>query len=235
MRSKIPAYLLCLTLFMWGGCSKDEETSPHRQITKVRKPIIRPLPEKARTSSLPRPEKSGPQVAKGGVKQVMPKKGKVRQEKTGLDKKKEKNSSGRHAALQEKMGERQKEPPKSHETQPTDAGVFKELKKIRFEITPEGEEKVLIWLNGKFPPQTFSLEGDRPRVVCDFVDARLVGAIGSSIKAGGRIVKEIRIGSYKDPRPKVRIVLDLVGRESSDYEVQPVFYEDENIFALVLK
>ncbi|MCP4666352.1 MAG: AMIN domain-containing protein [Deltaproteobacteria bacterium] len=218
MRVNILASLLCLAFFLWSGCSKEEETLPQRHITKVRKPIIRPLSEKDRMSSLPLPEKPGPRMKKGGP-----------------EKKKVKESGGRLAVLEKMGGKRQKEPPQSHETQPAGVGVFKEVKKIRFETTPEGEEKVLIWLNGKFPPRTFPLEGDRPRVVCDFFDAGLGGSIGSSIKAGGRIIKEIRIGSYKGSRPKVRVVLDLVRRESSDYEVQQIFYEDENIFALVLK
>jgi hypothetical protein len=225
---------LCLALVLWGGCSKEDEALPPEQIVKVRKPIIMPPPEKGKTSSLPQPAESG-DAAKPAARQPA----KLGKKEGGKEKvepvKKDTGKKVQYAAVGKKSTGDQKELSKSRETEPTGPIAFKEVKKIRFEKTPGGGEKVLIWLSGKFPPQTFSLEGERPRVVCDFANARLGSNLGRSIKAGGRVIKEIRIGSYKGVNPKVRVVLDLVHRASGDYEVQPIFYKEENIFALVVK
>ena len=251
MRVKTTISFLCLAFLLCGGCSKEEETLPPVQIVKVRKPIIRPQPAKDRGR---RSEVGGqPPTSRQKRDYVVPRRSEG-EEKAEPQKKEDKGKrvppspkgygvtsppspKGYGVAsppLPKGYGE-EKASSKSRETQPAGARAFKELKKIRFVTTPGGEEKVLIWLNGKFPPHTFSLEGERPRVVCDFFDARLGSNLGRSIKAGGRMIKEIRVGSYKDPKPKVRVVLDLVSRESGDYEVQPIFYKEENIFALVVK
>jgi len=113
--------------------------------------------------------------------------------------------------------------------------LFKELKEIRFQITPQGEERVTFQLNGYYPPETFAVEEGKPRVVCDFYDTRLGKGIDRLIKVEGAIIGQIRIGLYKGPDPKVRVVLDLRPDKNQDYEIQPVFFEDQNRYVLTLK
>ena len=241
MRVKTIIFFLCLAFLLRGGCSEEKETLPLVQNAKVRKPIIMPQPEKVKISSLPQSEESELQVKQTDQKPAKFEKKKSGQEKAEPEKKKDKDKDNdkdkevRFVAVGEKVTGRDETDSKSRETRPASVKIFKELKDIRFAATPEGEEKVLIWLNGNFSPKIFALEGDRPRIVCDFIGARLGGPIGRSIKTSGRIIKKIRIGSYTGSNPKVRVVLDIVDRETGDYEVQPIFYEDENIFAVVVK
>lgn len=128
---------------------------------------------------------------------------------------------------------------KSLETQiPAKEGIFKEIKKIQFVKSEEGDEMVTILLGGNYPPQTFSLQDGKPRVVCDFTDIRLAGNIPRHIKTDGHLIKQIRIGIYKgseSSESKVRVVLDLVSHQDCEYEVRPVFIKDENLYSLIIK
>ena len=63
--------------------------------------------------------------------------------------------------------------------------IPKKIMDIRFEVTQEGEEKVIFALNGFYPPKSFSIEGDQPRVVCDFFGTRLANSIIKQTTVGG--------------------------------------------------
>lgn len=121
----------------------------------------------------------------------------------------------------------------SYETGETGPETLKEVKEILVDITPQGEEKVVIKLSGFYPPEMFPLEGDRPRIVCDFFDIRLNAGIACPIEVNGRLIKRIRAGQYKGAEPKTRIVLDLV--PEMDYEVGQYFFKDEQLYTLVVK
>ena len=91
-------------------------------------------------------------------------------------------------------------------------------------------ETVKVDLERVFVPETFVLEGDRPRIVCDFFGATLHPDVKKEIAVNGQYIEKIRIGAYENPERKIRIVLDLaVGK---DYEVQQVFFEKESLFSL---
>jgi hypothetical protein len=109
--------------------------------------------------------------------------------------------------------------------------VLKEIKEIRFEVTPEGEEKVTFVLNGPHLPETFGIEGDRPRMVCDFFSAFLGSGISDRIKVKGKLVQQIRTGVHGGPKPKVRVVMDLAPQV--DYKVQPIFFRDRRLYMLI--
>jgi SH3-like domain-containing protein len=124
---------------------------------------------------------------------------------------------------------------RTHKAQVAGTGIFKQIKEIQFEISPEGGEMVIFRLNGYHPPKTFALDEGRPRVVCDFFDTSLGAGIGRLLKTKGEIIQQIRINLYKGPESKVRVVFDLVSQENSDYEIQPMFFKDESIYALTIK
>ena len=109
----------------------------------------------------------------------------------------------------------------------------KKIKAIRPEIADKDIAKIIFELNGPFPPQTMIVEGEKPRVVCDFFDAGLAADIGKSIEVNSGIVEKIRTGIHKSPKFKVRVVLDLVPRRN--YEVDQFFFEKENYYVLVVK
>jgi len=135
-------------------------------------------------------------------------------------------------------GERSKEKkalPGSPSTQTDTGGYYREIKEIRFKTTARDEETILFMLKGSHTPDTFTLEGDRPRVVCDFPDTRLHSSIGMQIKTNGKIIRLIRVGHFQDPEPGLRVVLDLVPDKARDYEIQPVFFDDLNIYAIIVR
>jgi len=113
------------------------------------------------------------------------------------------------------------------------ARATREIKAIRPEVAVKDVAKVVLELNGPFPPQTMIVEGEKPRVVCDFFDARLAFDIGDSIEVNNGIVEKIRIGIHKWPKSKVRVVLDLVPERN--YEIDQIFLEKENYYVLVVK
>jgi len=124
---------------------------------------------------------------------------------------------------------------RTHTTQVAGTGISGQIKEIQFEISPEGGEMVIFRLNGYHPPKTFALDDGRPRVVCDFFDTSLGAGIGRLLKTKGEIIQQVRINLYKGPESKVRVVFDLVSQENSDYEIQPMFFKDESIYALTIK
>jgi SH3-like domain-containing protein len=124
---------------------------------------------------------------------------------------------------------------KTHKSQPAGTGISGQIREIRFETVPEGGEMVIFRLNGYYPPKTFTFDDGRPRVVCDFFDTSLRAGIGSLLKTNGEIIKQIKTNTYKGSESKVRVVFDLMSQENSDYEIQPMFFKDENIYALKIK
>jgi SH3-like domain-containing protein len=95
------------------------------------------------------------------------------------------------------------------------------------------EEIVKILLNSFLPPETFALEGEKPRLICDFFAASLHKDIDREIEVNGDLIKKIRIGRHENPEKKVRIVMDLV--PDQEYVVEHIFYKKEKLYTLVIK
>jgi hypothetical protein len=83
------------------------------------------------------------------------------------------------------------------------------------------------------PPETFALEGEKPRLICDFFAASLHKDIDREIEVNGDLIKKIRIGRHENPEKKVRIVMDLV--PDQEYVVEHIFYKKEKLYTLVIK
>jgi hypothetical protein len=111
--------------------------------------------------------------------------------------------------------------------------IDKEVREIRVEFAEGGEEKVFFLVNGFYPPKRLALEGDRPRIACDFFGARLGKGIDRCIKVNGRLIQQIRTAVYQGENPKVRVVLDLV--PGKNYEVEQIFYKKENLYVIIVK
>jgi hypothetical protein len=106
----------------------------------------------------------------------------------------------------------------------------RQLKSIRFMQTDGGAARITFELNGFFPPVIGKIGGEKPRLVCDFMNTRALRGIQSPIVPDLEIVKKIRMGIHNNPRPKLRVVLDLV--RNFDYTVAPIFETDKNSFIL---
>ncbi len=106
------------------------------------------------------------------------------------------------------------------------------IKAIGGDVSDEKQETVKILLDRFFPPETFVLEGDNPRIVCDFFNAVPHPDIESEMVLKGDCIVKVRMGPYEHPEKKVRIVLDLV--PDNHYEVQQIFYEAENLYCITV-
>ncbi|MFC1883220.1 AMIN domain-containing protein [Thermodesulfobacteriota bacterium] len=104
---------------------------------------------------------------------------------------------------------------------------------IKIKILYSGEEKVLISGNGISPPKIFALEGEKPRVVCDFKGVGLGPDVEKKIEVDGKFIKMIRTAAYENEGGKVRVVLDLSPEGS--YEVEQTFFKKQNIYELIVK
>ena len=111
--------------------------------------------------------------------------------------------------------------------------IFKEIQKIIFAKSSAGEEKLLITLNGNYPPRSFVIEGTRLRLVCDFPDTRLSPEVGPRIESDGQLVADIRLAQHTKPQFKTRLVVDLA--PDLKYQVEQFFYQKENVFELIIK
>ncbi len=110
-----------------------------------------------------------------------------------------------------------------------DVGV-PEIREIRVDVTADGEEKVVFVLNGFFPPKTFTVQDDIPKVVCDFPKARLARGVNRNISVRGRFIQKIRIGFHSE---KIRAVVDLSPNKS--YDVDQTFFKKESLYTLTFK
>ncbi len=137
----------------------------------------------------------------------------------------------------EAIGEPEKQPvvdPKKADSTISDiANILPspELERITFDDSSNKGEMVKFYLNDFHPPSVTALEKERPRVFCDFIDASLAPGVDTNLVAGGKFVESIRTALHNDPR-KVRVVLDLA--PDKDYDLQQVFFKNDNIFVLIV-
>lgn len=107
------------------------------------------------------------------------------------------------------------------------------VKAVHVKKASEHETQVIFELGGYYPPQTFVLQGEKPRVVCDFLDARVDEEINAPIEIGDGVIERIRIGIHKAPKPKIRFVLDLVS--GPYYLVDQFFFKENNRYVVSVK
>lgn len=124
-------------------------------------------------------------------------------------------------------------PPPKNDEPITDEDFVKKIRAIRPVITSENQTGVIFELNGYHPPLTNVLDGEKPRLVCDFLNTRINGDIPRYRELERGSVQRIRIGIHHEPQPKIRVVLDF--RPGQDYSVEQVFYKKDNYYTLIIK
>ncbi len=132
-----------------------------------------------------------------------------------------------------KTSGRAHEEPIAESKQTDDTKIDKEVKDIRVECAEGGAEKVFFLVNGFYPPRHIALEGDKPRIACDFHGARLAKGIGRLIKINCRLIQQIRTAVHRGKDPKVRVVVDLV--PGKNYGVERIFYKKDNLYVIIVK
>jgi hypothetical protein len=105
------------------------------------------------------------------------------------------------------------------------------LESVVFDNSSRRGEMVQFTLTDFHPPKIFGIEEGVPRVVCDFTTTRAGKKLQKTIQANGRWVKTIRIGSHQNP-DRVRVVIDLA--PNNNYDLQQVFFTDENLFVIIV-
>jgi len=106
------------------------------------------------------------------------------------------------------------------------------IKGIRTVVTDPNHAQIIFELNGYYPPEIMVIEGEVPRVVCDFFSVRLAPGVKKSFPVKTGVVKRVRVGVHKGSKPKVRVVLDL--NAGQNYAVEQFFFEKENYYALMV-
>jgi len=109
----------------------------------------------------------------------------------------------------------------------------KKILSINADITSPSGEVINIVMTGNFPPEAQVIEGDIPRIYCDFANVRMEKTIQRTIGVNGKYVVQIRTGIHPPPEPKTRVVLDLV--PNHDYEVEQLFFEKENRYSIIIR
>ena len=106
------------------------------------------------------------------------------------------------------------------------------IEDIRFRKSRGGAEVVFIHPNRFFEPKIFAIEGKRPRAVIDIRNASCIRTGLSKIDVNGKMIRRIRSHFYADSHT-LRIVLDFQSSTKA-YMADQVFYEDANIYSLVI-
>ncbi len=112
------------------------------------------------------------------------------------------------------------------------SGKKKVINGIRTVVTDPNHAQIIFELSGYYPPEIMVIEGEAPRVVCDFFSARLAPGVKKNLSVKTGVVKRIRVGVHKGSKPKVRVVLDL--NAGQNYAVEQFFFEKENYYALMV-
>lgn len=103
------------------------------------------------------------------------------------------------------------------------------IESITYEKDDANREKIIFKLNGAHIPKVFKIQGERPRVVFDFIDTRYSDLINRIADTQGRLIKGVRIGIHDNP-PKTRVVVDLKAEE--EYQFEQDFQIQENTLSI---
>ena len=112
----------------------------------------------------------------------------------------------------------------------TENKIAQEITSIQTVISSETEEKVLFTLSGFFPPETSTITGDSPKVVCDFVGVQPKAGISDEIIVDGKFIRKIKIDA-NDKGTKIFVILS----PDHDYNIEQVFFKEEKVYSLIFR
>lgn len=107
-----------------------------------------------------------------------------------------------------------------------------EVKDIRFQLDPDGQESIYIVFNRFYTPSASSLPGQKPRIVLDIAPIMSLSKEWATIPADGRYIKSIRTYLNRKTR-SARIVIDM--DPTRNFAVQPVFSEKDQTYVLQVR
>jgi len=83
------------------------------------------------------------------------------------------------------------------------------LMAIQFTSPTVDKDRIIFKLNGSYLPKTFSIMGEKPRVIFDFPLVKPAPGVKSSINTDGHFIKRIRMALHSGKKLKTRVVFDL--------------------------
>ena len=116
---------------------------------------------------------------------------------------------------------------------PIDTATGKLINEIQSEIISNNKEKVTFKLNGDYPPETFVIDIEQPKIVCDFKGLLIGSGIGRIMKVNHALIEQIRVAYHEKPVAKVRVVVDLSPEQK--YKIAQTFYRQQHIFELIIQ
>jgi len=100
-------------------------------------------------------------------------------------------------------------------------------------VRVDTRDNVLIYVNAMNDPKLQTLNGENPRIVLDFLNARHIARESYEINTAGNFIKKIRIRTYKEPLPKVRVVFDMMPNKK--YALEQRFSKEGNMYSFDIK
>ncbi len=100
---------------------------------------------------------------------------------------------------------------------------------VQFRGNNDSSESVIFFLNSASLPKVFALQGEKPRVVFDFMETQLAKTVPSVINSQGRMVEKIRMGRHSE---KTRVVLDLTSASVVNFDQD--FDAEKNVLTIQL-
>lgn len=123
---------------------------------------------------------------------------------------------------------------KETSTAEAETPAVKEIKTIRFETTPEGDETIIFELSSFNPPKTYTMDDKNvPMVVCEFADTRLSPSIGKTVPANGKLVTALSIRQPGGGDSPIRVEASL--DPQFKYSVDQVFFKKTNLYIITFK
>lgn len=94
------------------------------------------------------------------------------------------------------------------------------IESISHTMVADAGEKLTFKLSAQVTPKVFTMKGDNPRLVLDFLNSSYAGK-GNIPVPDGKLASAIRTGSHQAPEQKIRVVVDLAKniavRHTSEY------------------
>jgi len=88
------------------------------------------------------------------------------------------------------------------------------------EAGPINKEIIHIRMNRFSSPEIFGIEGEEPRLVCDFINVKPATTLKRLIETKGKLIRQVRVGIHSGLTPKTRVVLDLLPNQ--DYVIHQI-------------
>lgn len=116
-------------------------------------------------------------------------------------------------------------------TKPKTGGdaVDVEVKSIRFKVTAEGKESVLVEFNRFYMPAIYYVEGKEPKIILDITNTTSIRKEWLEMKVQGQMIRRIRATSI--PAGGIlRLALDM--DPTKNYNANPILYRSDNTYAV---